>query len=268
MTGTIYLYALLAMFVLGSVTWLLSIIKRDVSIVDSIWSLMILTAAAVFLWHSPAIGFREGLIFILVLIWALRLAIYLTWRNWGQPEDHRYQQIRAKYSPHFAIKSLLIIFAFQAVLAWLISLPLLMSLTDSTPLSLVDALAIVLWLVGMSFETIADFQLQRFKANPANQGKVLDTGLWRYSRHPNYFGEFCIWWGFYLFALASGGWWTIMSPVLMTFLLLRFSGVALLEKDIHQRRPAYQAYINRTNAFLPGKPRDPVARIAKEAAHD
>ena len=265
MTGIIYLHALLAVLLLGSATWLLSLLKRDVSIVDSIWSLMILIAAAVYLWHNEAIGHREALIFLLVVIWALRLAIYLTWRNWGQPEDHRYEQIRAKYSPYFAIKSLLIIFVFQAVLAWLISLPLLTTLTTSKSLTFVDAAAMLLWLVGISFESIADFQLQRFKANPDNKGKVLDTGLWRYSRHPNYFGEFCIWWGFYLFALASGGWWTIISPLMMTFFLLRFSGVALLEKDIHERRPAYRAYISRTNAFLPGKPRDPLATTTKEA---
>lgn len=265
MTGSVYLNALFALLALGSMTWLLSIFKRDVSIVDSIWSLMILTAASVYLWHNNAIGNREALIFLLVLIWALRLAIYLTWRNWGQPEDYRYQQIRTKYLPYFAIKSLLIIFVLQAVLAWLISMPLLTILTNSNSVSLVDTAAIILWFVGMCFETIADFQLYRFKVNPDNKGKVLDTGLWRYSRHPNYFGEFCIWWGFYLFAVSSGGWWTIISPLLMTFLLLRFSGVALLEKDIHERRPAYRAYISRTNAFLPGKPRNPIATTAKEA---
>jgi steroid 5-alpha reductase family enzyme len=266
MTGSIYIYALLALLAFAAVTWLLSVFKRDVSIVDSIWSLLILTAASVYLWHNEAVGFREILILLLVLIWALRLSIYLTWRNWGQPEDYRYQQIRAKYSPHFAFKSLLIIFVFQALLAWLISLPLVITLSDSASFSFVDVAAILLWLVGMSFETVADFQLHRFKVVPANKGKVLDTGLWRYSRHPNYFGEFCIWWGFYLFAVSTGGWWTIISPLMMSFLLLRFSGVALLEKDIHERRPAYRAYITRTNAFLPGKPRKPVVTTAKETA--
>jgi steroid 5-alpha reductase family enzyme len=107
----------------------------------------------------------------------------------------------------------------------------------------------------MIFETGGDYQLARFKADPANQGKVMDRGLWRYTRHPNYFGEFCIWWGYYLIALAAGGWWSIFAPALMTFLLLHVSGVALLEKDIGQRRPAYRDYIARTNAFFPGLPR-------------
>ncbi len=263
---SVYLQALYAMLALGFVTWLLSVFKRDVSIVDSIWSLMFLAAALVYLWHNNAIGLRETLIFSLVLIWALRLAIYLTWRNWGQPEDYRYQQIRENNSPLFALKSLVIIFALQALLAWLVSLPLLIALTSPQGFTLLDAIAIIFWLAGMGFESIADLQLYRFKSDANNKGKVLDSGLWRYSRHPNYFGEFCIWWGFYLFAVSSGGWWTILSPLMMTFLLLRFSGVALLEKDIHERRPAYRAYIARTNAFIPGKPRQPDSSPAEESS--
>ena len=261
---SVYFQALYAMLALGFITWIVSLDKRDVSIVDSIWSLMILVAAVVYLWHNNAIGFRETLIFSLVLIWALRLSLHLTWRNWGQPEDNRYQKIREKYSPRFALKSLGIIFGFQALLAWLVSLPLLVVLSTTHELSLLDAIAILLWLVGMGFESVADFQLHRFKSDNNNAGKVLDSGLWRYSRHPNYFGEFCIWWGFYLFAVSSGGWWTLLSPLMMSFFLLRFSGVALLEKDIHQRRPAYRDYIARTNAFIPGKPRESVPSPAKE----
>lgn len=263
---SIYLQGLLVMLALGGVTWLLSVYKRDVSIVDSIWSLMFLAAAIVYILHNQAFGLREIVIFSLVLIWALRLALHLTWRNWGQAEDSRYQQIRKKYSPNFALKSLLIIFAFQAVIAWLVSLSLLVSLANSQAFSLLDGVAVILWLIGMGFETTADLQLYRFKSNPDNKGKVLDTGLWRYSRHPNYFGEFCIWWGFYLFALSSGGWWTIVSPLMMSFLLLRFSGVALLEKDIHERRPAYRDYIARTNAFIPGRPRQSESSPAKETS--
>lgn len=263
---SLYLQTLLAMLALGVVTWLLSMFKRDVSIVDSIWSLMFLAAAIVYLFHNQPVGQREIVVFSLVLIWALRLAAYLTWRNWGQPEDSRYQQIREKYSPNFALKSLVIIFVFQAIIAWLVSLPLLVTLASTQAFSMLDGVAILLWLVGMGFETIADSQLHRFKSNPDNKGKVLDSGLWRYSRHPNYFGEFCIWWGFYLFAVTSGGWWTILSPLLMSFLLLRFSGVALLEKDIHERRPAYRAYITRTNAFIPGKPRNHAVTSAKETS--
>ena len=113
-------------------------------------------------------------------------------------------------------------------------------------------IAISLWLIGMFFEVLGDWQLARFKANPANHGKVMDKGLWRYTRHPNYFGEALIWWSFYLFAVSSGAWWTFPAPLLMTWLLLKFSGVVMLEETITKRRPAYQQYIESTNAFIPG----------------
>ncbi|MDZ7804526.1 DUF1295 domain-containing protein [Thiohalophilus sp.] len=248
---SLYLYGLAGMLTLGVLTWLLSLCLRDVSIVDSIWSLMLLAAAVVYAFAVP-LETRGWLVLILVSLWALRLSLYLTWRNWGEPEDRRYQSIRAKYSPHFGLKSLFIIFIFQMLLASIAALPLLPAMVQPSPLSLFDALGVLLWLIGMSFETLGDWQLARFKADPANQGKVMQSGLWRYTRHPNYFGEWCIWWGFFLLAVSSGGWWTIVSPLLMTFLLLRFSGVTLLEQDIGERRPAYREYIRQTNAFFPG----------------
>jgi steroid 5-alpha reductase family enzyme len=186
----------------------------------------------------------------------VRLSAYITWRNHGEPEDPRYQAMRQKHAPDFAIKSLWLVFLLQGVLAWLISLPLLAAATGSRPLNLVDGLAAAVVLFGITFESIADAQLAGFRAKPGNRKKVMDKGLWRYSRHPNYFGESCVWWGFYLFAVATGGWWSIISPLLMTFLLLRVSGVTLLERDITERRPGYRDYIERTNAFLPGLPRD------------
>lgn len=249
---SLYLYGLAGMLVLGVLTWLLSLYLRDVSIVDSIWSLMFLTAALVYAFNV-SLDMRGWLVLILVSLWALRLSIYLTWRNWGEEEDRRYRAIREKYSPNFAIKSLFIIFLFQMLLASIAALPLLPAMANSsvafTPL---DALGVMLWIIGMGFEVIGDWQLSRFKANPNNKGKVMQSGLWGYTRHPNYFGEWCIWWGFYLLAIPVGGWWTIVSPLLMTFLLLRFSGVTLLEEDIGERRPAYRDYIKRTNAFFPG----------------
>ena len=144
----------------------------------------------------------------------------------------------------------------QAVIAWIISLPLLAAIISSRPLNLFDGLAAALVLSGILFESIADAQLAAFKAKPDNQGSVMKQGLWRYTRHPNYFGECCVWWGFYLFAVAAGGWWSMLSPLLMTFLLLRVSGVALLERDIVERRPAYRQYIEQTNAFIPGLPKN------------
>jgi steroid 5-alpha reductase family enzyme len=235
--------------------WLHSLRKNDVSIVDSLWSLLFLMAAMTYALTATATGPRALLTVILVGIWALRLSAYITWRNWGAPEDHRYQAIRAHHEPHFAFKSLFIVFGLQGLLAWFISMPLLAAIAGQQPLNALDYAGCMLWLIGLIFEAGGDYQLARFKADPANRGRVMDSGLWRYTRHPNYFGDCCIWWGFYLLALAAGGWWSIAAPIVMTILLLRVSGVALLEKDIADRRPAYRAYIARTNAFFPGPPR-------------
>jgi len=236
------------------VFWLVSLVRNDVSIVDSLWSLMFLLMLGVYQYVSDTTGPRQWLVLILVAVWALRLSVYITVRNHGQPEDARYQAIRRNNEPNFRFKSLYIVFALQAVLAAFIALPLLVAFTGATPLGWLDALGVALWLTGMFFEVFGDAQLARFRANGQNSGNVLDTGLWRYTRHPNYFGEFTLWWGYYCLAAAAGGWWTILSPLLMSFLLLRVSGVALLEKDIGQRRPQYADYIRRTNAFFPGRP--------------
>lgn len=241
-----------ALMIVALAGWLVSIPLRDVSIVDSLWSLMFLVAGLVYLAVSGSETPRALILLTLVAVWALRLAIYITWRNHGAGEDRRYQQIRRNNEPGFVWKSLFIVFVLQALLAWIISLPLLAAINSSAPLGLLDLCGIALWGVGFMFEAGGDYQLARFKADPANKGKVMDRGFWRYTRHPNYFGDFCIWWGFYLIALAGGGWWSIVAPALMSFLLLRVSGVALLEKDISERRPEYQAYIRRTNAFFPG----------------
>jgi steroid 5-alpha reductase family enzyme len=187
-----------------------------------------------------------------VCIWALRLAAHITWRNWGHGEDRRYQAIRARNEPHFAFKSLYLVFALQAVLAWIISLPLFAPMTSASPLNLCDVIGATLWSVGFFFEAVGDWQLARFKANAANTGKVMDRGLWRYTRHPNYFGDFAVWWGFFLIALGGGAWWSVIGPLLMSVLLMRVSGVTLLEKDIGERTPEYRDYVRRTNAFFPG----------------
>lgn len=260
-----YLIGLVVLLGLAVLGWLASLALRNVNLVDSLWSLFFLAAAVTYagLLSEPAP--RTALILALVAVWALRLAGHLTLRNWGKPEDRRYQAIRANHSPGFAWKSLYLVFGLQAVLAWLISLPLLAAITSPAPLSVLDALGVVLVLVGLSIEALADLQLNRFKRDPANRGCVLDQGLWRYSRHPNYFGEACVWWGFGLVAVAAGAWWALASPVLMTFLLLKVSGVALLERDIVERRPAYRDYIARTSAFIPWPPRQRSSAGVEEA---
>lgn len=181
----------------------------------------------------------------------------------GQGEDRRYQQMRERNQPHFGLKSLCLVFGLQALLAWIVTAPLLGGMAGTRPFASLDAAGAVLAAFGIAFEAIADAQMTHFKSSPTQRGRVMDRGLWRYSRHPNYFGEACVWWGLWLMAMAATGWagaWTTVSPALMTLLLLRVSGVSLLEKDIAERRPAYWDYIARTNAFLPGRPRKDRAR--------
>jgi steroid 5-alpha reductase family enzyme len=250
-----YLLALIVILGIGVASWLLSVVKKDVSFVDSLWSLFFLVAAGVFAVGVESLSLRGVLVLTLVALWSLRLSIYITARNWGEPEDYRYQTIRANNEPGFAFKSLYIVFGLQGVLAWLVALPLLPAITSAGALGPLDIAAAVLWLIGFVFEAGGDYQLARFKARADSKGRVLNTGLWRYTRHPNYFGDFCIWWSFYLFAVASGGWWSIASPLLMSILLLRVSGVAMLENTITERRPEYADYIRNTNAFFPGPSR-------------
>ncbi|MEI7869575.1 MAG: DUF1295 domain-containing protein [Candidatus Methylumidiphilus sp.] len=251
----IYLLGFIPLFFIALVTWLVSLWKRDVSIVDSVWAVFFLAAATSYAIMLPFLGSRGMILLTLLGLWAVRLSIHITHRNWGHPEDSRYQTIRQNNEPNFAWKSLYLIFILQALLAWIISAPLPVILASPIPLQWSDYLGIVLTLFGLGFESLADWQLTIFKAMPENKGKVMDTGLWRYTRHPNYFGEFCVWWGIFMLAIASGAWLTIISPIVMSFLLLKVSGVPMLEKDIIQRRPGYQDYAERTNAFFPGLPK-------------
>ncbi len=251
-TLMIYTYGLGVAVVVGVLTWVVSVFKRNVAIVDSVWSLMFIVEGACYAWSTPTLSPRAVLVMSLVALWGLRLATHITLRNRGHGEDRRYAAIRARNEPGFALKSLYLVFGLQAVLSWIISLPLLGAAVSVGPLGPLDALGGAMWAVGFVFEAGGDWQLARFKADPQNAGKVMDRGLWRWTRHPNYFGDFCVWWGFYAIALAAGAWWSIPGPVLMSILLMRVSGVTLLEKDIGERRPQYAEYIRRTNAFFPG----------------
>jgi steroid 5-alpha reductase family enzyme len=252
---SIYLQGLLVVVAAACLTWLLSIYKKDVSIVDSLWPLLFLLLGASDMLATQLPGPRAQLLMGLLIVWSLRLSVYITWRNHGHGEDRRYQAIRARNQPRFEFKSLYLIFLLQAFMAWVISLPVHAAVLSHRSLGPLDGLGIALWLVGFAFEAGGDWQLARFKANPANQGRVMDRGLWRLTRHPNYFGDFCVWWAFYLIAAGGGAWWSFIGPVFMSVLLMRVSGVTLLEKDIGERRPEYADYVRRTNAFFPGKPR-------------
>ena len=253
--AALYLTNLAAVAAMMLGAWLLSLAKKDAGIVDVFWGLGFVLIAWVTFFQSNGYLGRRLLLVALVTAWGLRLAGYILWRNWGRPEDYRYGEMRKKRGASFWWKSLYVVFGLQGVLAWIVAAPLLPAMTAGSALGVLDYAAVALWLVGFIFEAVGDFQLSRFKADPESRGRVLNTGLWRYTRHPNYFGEFCIWWAFWLFAASAGAWWTIYAPALMSFLLLRVSGVAMLEKDIGERRPAYAEYIRNTNAFFPGTPR-------------
>lgn len=242
---------------LALLAWIIATSARNVGLVDIAWPLFLLQAAicyALLATGSPTP--RGWLALVICALWAVRLAAHLAQRNWNAPEDHRYQAIRKRNEPGFWWKSLYLVFFLQAGLALIVAASLNASI--AAPVSVLgwlDVVGAALALGGLVFEGIADWQLQRFLAHHGGGGKVMDQGLWRYTRHPNYFGEFCVWWGLFLVALAAGGWWSFVSPLLMSVLLLRVSGVTLLEKDIGHRRPGYVAYAARTNAFFPGPPR-------------
>lgn len=244
--------------------WLLSIPLKNVSIVDIGWGLGFV--AVTVLVARGAVPLIEGL----VLAWGLRLAIYLAWRNIGKPEDYRYAAMRQRFGPSFAWTSLLIVFGLQGVVMWIVSLPIQMApvFFNPQPSTLLAVIGTGVWLTGFLFESIGDWQLARFKRDPANHGKVMDRGLWKYTRHPNYFGDFMVWWGIWLVCVAISSfqdiWWTVISPLLMSFLLLKVSGVALLEKSLRQRSPEYESYIRRTSAFFPRPPRRDPAEAAAE----
>jgi steroid 5-alpha reductase family enzyme len=245
----------IAMVALAVGMWLLSVKLRDVSIVDSAWSIFFLLFALVFAWRQGDRSVGTLAMLVLVAAWALRLSIYITWRNHGHGEDRRYQAIRARNQPNFEFKSLYLVFLLQAVLAFVIAMPLLPALNGANDANLVTWLGMAVAAFGLLFETIGDAQMARFKADPASAGQVMDRGLWRYTRHPNYFGESVFWWGVWIASASLGGAWTVFSPVLMTFLLLRVSGVPLLEADLKQRRPAYAEYLRTTSSFVPWPPK-------------
>ena len=248
---SIYLMSLYSLLLFSFAGWLISLVRNNITHVDSMWSLFFVLAALTIYFIADHHNARGLLILVLVSVWALRLCAHLTIRNWNEPEDSRYVKIRQNNQPHFWLKSIYIIFGLQAVLAWVISLSLYGAITSHRAVNFLDYAGILVFGIGFYWEVIGDWQLAQFQANLANKGKVLNTGLWRYSRHPNYFGECCLWWGFYLIALAGGAWWAIVSPLLMTLLLLKISGVSLLESTIVERRPAYANYIKNTNAFIP-----------------
>lgn len=248
-------FAALVILLLMVLLWLLSLALKDAGIIDSFWGLGFVIVNWVCFALLGGGGERGWLLGALVTLWGLRLSVHIFLRNRGKGEDFRYAKWRREEGPRWWWLSLIRVFLLQGALLLIISAPLPVVHAAAAPgLGLLDILAGVLWLVGFVFEAGGDWQLARFKADPRNKGKVMDRGFWRYSRHPNYFGDAVQWWAYYLFALAAGGWWTLFSPVIMTFLLVRVSGAALLERTLSER-PGYREYVQSTNEFFPWFPR-------------
>lgn len=258
----IFAQALLVILGLMSLVWLISLPLRNASIVDIVWGLGFVIVA--WFYFSQTVqsdsGYlaRQWLVAILATVWGLRLSFYLLGRNWGQGEDFRYQQFRQTYGPdRYWWVSFFQVFVLQGVLMWLISAPLLGAqyTTGSASLNWIDGLALVVWVIGFIFEAGGDWQLSRFKRNPANKGKLLTTGFWRYTRHPNYFGDTAVWWGFGLFSIAAGSYLPFLGTLLMTALIINVSGVAMLERSMKDKKPGYEEYMRRTSAFIPWPPK-------------
>ncbi len=240
------------------ILWAVSVRLRDVSIVDVFWG----PGFAAVAWTALAVAGASprGLLAAgLTTLWGLRLGVHLGLRKRGHGEDRRYAALRAARGPRFVAESLASVFLLQAALLWIVSLPLQAAAAHGAgaPLGGLDAAGALLALAGVAVEAIADAQLARFLARPGSRGQVMQEGLWRWSRHPNYFGDFVVWWGLGLLGLAAGAPWTLAGPVVMTVLLLRVSGVTLLERTIGERRPGYAEYAARTSAFFPRPPRRP-----------
>ncbi|MEY3792065.1 MAG: hypothetical protein RLZ31_346 [Pseudomonadota bacterium] len=247
----IFLNALFINLLFAYFGWLLSLKKNNVTHVDTMWSLFFVLNALYFYSVFPA-SLRSSLIILLVLFWGVRLAIYLTYRNWGKPEDTRYLKIRQNNEPHFRYKSAYIIFGFQAILAWIVGSILFIAIENNHPITWLDNLGFIVILFGIAYESIADYQLMQFKNDIKNRGKLLQSGLWKLSRHPNYFGEILVWWGFFITTLTTGFHYNLIAPLLMTFLILRFSGVTLLEANLTSKFDEYDNYQKKVNTIIPG----------------
>lgn len=238
-------------------TWIVSVAIKNASIVDIVWGAGFAINAAVLAVTQEADGARQVLMAMLVGVWGARLAGYLAVRNLGHGEDWRYQAMRRKIGPKFPVVSLVTVFGLQGVLMWTVSLPVMFANSDGTPsIGPLAVIGIMVWLVGFAFEVVGDMQLRRFKKDPANSGKVMDQGLWSLTRHPNYFGDALLWWGIGIVAAETGsGVIGFIGPAVMTFLLMRVSGVPILEKSLNKRRPGYAEYVARTSGFIPRPPK-------------
>ena len=255
---TIALWNLAAVSFMMVLGWVVSLVQRNVTIVDSLWGLGFIIIAWLSVSNTTGYTGRGLLLAVLTTIWGLRLTFHLVQRNWAQPEDPRYAVWRKASGNRFWLSSLIKVFLLQALFMWAIGLALQFGIASVEPgrFTWLDGIGLLLWCVGFAFETVADFQLARFKSDPSNAKRVMQQGLWALSRHPNYFGEVVLWWGIFVIVLATpGSGWTIISPLIISTVLLKMTGVPLTEKHIAKNRPGYDHYIATTNAFFPWFPK-------------
>lgn len=249
---TLWLNAALLILGLMTTLWLLSLILKDASIVDIFWGAgFVITFWATYASTSLPHPISVTLLGILVSIWGLRLSLYIFSRNAGHGEDFRYAAWREENGRRWWWFSFFKVFLLQGVIMWIVITPLVVAQLATPGMGIFPILGMFVWLVGFIFEAGGDWQLARFKAHPSNKGKLLTTGLWGLTRHPNYFGDATQWWGFWLFALAAGGCWTVFSPITMSFMLVKVSGVAMLEKSLKDSKPGYAEYLENVPAFMP-----------------
>lgn len=256
-TAGLPLTALAALLVLGA-TFLVALRQGRHAVVDVAWGLGFVAIALTSYLASAGEGdpARRLLVLVMTAVWGVRLAAHIAWRSHGKGEDPRYADLMSRAEGSAAWFALRRIYLTQAAVMWFVSLPVQVAMFQGAGLGVVAWAGVAVWLVGLFFETVGDWQLQRFRSDPSSRGKVLDTGVWRYSRHPNYFGDACVWWGISLVAFSAWpGVLTVLSPLLMTWLLARGTGKPLLEKDIADRRPGYADYVRRTSGFVPLPPR-------------
>ena len=234
-----------------TIVFILALIRKDNSIVDIFWSVGFIIVAIYSVIQSGEVDLRKMIVCLLVLLWGLRLSFHLLIRNSGKGEDFRYKAWRDTWK-FFVLRSFFQIFMLQGVFMLIVSAPIwFINFSKGGMLGPWDSLGLVIFGAGFMVETIGDYQLAEFKKDPANNGKIITTGLWSVTRHPNYFGEALVWWGISCYALSfQHGWVTLISPVAITLLLRFVSGVPMLEKK-HESRPGWEAYKAKTAAFVP-----------------
>lgn len=253
----IYSNGLFLILTLMTILWLVSICIRDASIVDSFWGIGFIVLTGYYLFTANELIWRGWLASSLVLVWGLRLSIHIYLRNAGKGEDIRYQNFRKNYGEkRYWWVSFFQVFLLQGILLWMVSSPVLgtIHLPSDTNFSVFDFFGIIFWFTGMYFEIVGDIQLSQFRKNSENKGKIFDRGLRKFTRYPQYFGEAMIWWGFGLFSAASGNFFTLVSPMLMTYLLYYVSGVKMMDK-LQMQKPGFEQFRRRTSSFFPWFPK-------------